>query len=587
MARNKYDVDETLEQRFDFKKLKRALVYVKPYTKLMILALSLTVIASVLNLIPPIFLQKAMDVAIPEKNIDFLVKLGLASAGVIIAASIFDAIRGLVMANIGQSMIYNLRMDVFKHLQKLSFNYYDSRPHGKILIRVVDYVNSVADTLTNGMINAVIDLLNVVFIAFFMFYLDAKLALYVLIGIPPLMVFLFFLKNHQKKLNFICNNKRSNLVAYNCESIQGVKVTEIFNRQDESMSIYSKLNNTYKKVWLHWVYFTNTLHPITDTLKQWIICIVYIAGVMWLSPTVEVGVIIAMATYASKFWMPIINMANVYNNLLRTASYLERIFETLDEPVEITDAENSVNLDTIKGDIEFKNVNFEYDTGHPVLKNVSFKIEAGQSVALVGETGSGKSTIVSLMSRFYNVAPDSVFIDGIDINTIAIKSLRTNMGVMLQDSFIFSGTIADNIRYGKLDATIEEIKQAARTVCADKFIEKLPDGYETVVSENGGSLSQGEKQLIAFARTVLSDPKILILDEATSTIDTRTEKLLQEGIKNLLKGRTSVIIAHRLSTIKNCDLIMHIEDGIITESGTHDELMNKKGQYYDLCQLLT
>lgn len=585
MARNKYDVDETLEQRFDFKKLKRALVYVKPYTKPMIFALIFTVAASILNLLSPIFLQKAMDIAIPEKNIDFLVRLGIASAGVIITASVFDAIRGIIMANVGQSMIYNLRMDVFKHLQKLPFNYYDSRPHGKILIRVVDYVNNVADTLTNGMINAVIDLLNVVFIAFFMFYLDAKLALYVLVGLPPLMVFLFFLKNHQKKLNFICNNKRSNLVAYTCESIQGVKVTEIFDRQEESMGIYDKLNNTYRKVWLKWAYVTNMLHPITDTMKQWIICLVYVAGILWISPTIEVGVIIAMATYASKFWMPIINIANVYNNLLRTISYLERIFETLDEPVEIEDAADAVSPKILKGDIEFKNVTFEYDKDIPVLKNISFKIKEGQSVALVGETGSGKSTIVNLMSRFYNVSDDMVFIDGMDINKISLNSLRSNMGVMLQDSFIFSGTIADNIRYGKLDATMDEIKEACRVVCADKFIEKLPDGYDTVVSENGGSLSQGEKQLIAFARTLISDPKILILDEATSTIDTRTEALLQQGISNMLKGRTSVIIAHRLSTIKNCDVIMHIENGIITESGTHDELMKKQGKYYDLCNV--
>ncbi len=585
MARNKYDVDETLEQHFDFKKLKRALIYVKPYTKLMILALSFTVIASILNLLSPIFLQKAMDIAIPDKNTDFLIKLGIASAVVIIVASIFDAIRGVIMANVGQSMVFTLRMDIFKHLQKLSFDYYDSRPHGKILIRVVEYVNNVADSLTNGIINAVIDLLNIVFIAFFMFYLDAKLALYVLIGLPPLMLLLFFLTNKQKKLNFISNNKRSNLVAYTCESIQGVKVTEIFDRQEESMGIYDKLNSSFRRAWLNWVYYANTLHPITDTMKQWIICIVYVAGVMWFSPSIEVGVIIAMATYASKFWMPIINIANVYNNLLRTASYLERIFETLDEPVDIKDAPDAVSKETLNGEIEFKNVNFEYDKGVPVLKNVSFHIKPGQSVALVGETGSGKSTIVNLISRFYNVSDNSVFIDGNDINKLTLKSLRTNMGVMLQDSFIFSGTIADNIRYGKLDATPDEIKAAAKTVCADKFIEKLPDGYDTKVSENGGSLSQGEKQLIAFARTVLSDPKILILDEATSTIDTRTEALLQQGISNMLRGRTSIIIAHRLSTIKSCDLIMHIENGEITESGTHGELIAKKGKYYKLCNV--
>jgi len=487
------------------------------------------------------------------------------------------------MSKVGQSMIYNLRMDLFKHLQKLPFEYYDNRPHGKILIRVVNYVNDVGETLTNGIVNALIDLLNIFFIAFFMFYINARLALYVLIGLPPLFVLLVFLKNHQKRTNLIKNNKQSNLVAYTCESIQGVKISEIFTRQEENIKIYDRLNTEFKNSWFKWVYFTNSMQPITEVLKQWIIALVYVAGVLWVSPSVEVGVVLAMATYASRFWQPIINIANIYNNLLKTISYLERIFETLDEPVDVWDKEGAVDAGVIAGDVEFKNVCFEYEKGQSVLKNVSFNIKKGQSVALVGETGSGKSTIVNLISRFYNVDDGMVFIDGKDINSLTLKSIRSNMGVMLQDSFIFSGTIADNVRYGKLDATLDEVKQACRIVCADKFIEKMPDGYDTVVSESGGSLSQGEKQLIAFARTIISDPKILILDEATSTIDTKTESVLQQGIANVLKGRTSIIIAHRLSTIKNCDIIMHIANGQIIESGTHDELMAKKGKYYELC----
>jgi len=583
MERNKYDIDEKLEAKFDAKKLKRALVYVKPYTKSMIIAFIFTISASILNLLSPVFLQKAMDIAIPEKNIDFLVRLGIATAGVIIGASICDAIRGVIMSKVGQSMIYNLRMDLFKHLQKLPFEYYDNRPHGKILIRVVNYVNDVGETLTNGIVNALIDLLNIFFIAFFMFYINARLALYVLIGLPPLFVLLVFLKNHQKRTNLIKNNKQSNLVAYTCESIQGVKISEIFTRQEENIKIYDRLNTEFKNSWFKWVYFTNSMQPITEVLKQWIIALVYVAGVLWVSPSVEVGVVLAMATYASRFWQPIINIANIYNNLLKTISYLERIFETLDEPVDVWDKEGAVDAGVIAGDVEFKNVCFEYEKGQSVLKNVSFNIKKGQSVALVGETGSGKSTIVNLISRFYNVDDGMVFIDGKDINSLTLKSIRSNMGVMLQDSFIFSGTIADNVRYGKLDATLDEVKQACRIVCADKFIEKMPDGYDTVVSESGGSLSQGEKQLIAFARTIISDPKILILDEATSTIDTKTESVLQQGIANVLKGRTSIIIAHRLSTIKNCDIIMHIANGQIIESGTHDELMAKKGKYYELC----
>lgn len=584
MERNKYDIDEKLESRFDGKKLKRALVYVKPYIKHMILAFVLMVTASVLNLLSPVFLEQAMDIAIPQKDVDFLIKLGVATAGVIISASVLDAIRGIIMSKVGQSMIYNLRMDLFTHLQKLPFQYYDSRPHGKILIRVVNYVNDVGEALTNGIVNALIDLLNIFFIAFFMFYLDPKLALYVLIGIPPLGILLFFMKNHQKRTNIIKNNKRSNLVAYTCESIQGVKISEIFNRQEENMNIYKRLNREMRSSWLEWAIITNTMQPTTEVLKEWIIALVYVAGIIWITPSVEIGVVLAMATYASKFWQPVINMANIYNNLLSTVSYLERIFETLDEPVDICDKPDASDITDVQGEIEFKNVSFGYETEQTVLKNVSFKIEPGQSVALVGETGSGKSTIVNLISRFYNVEDGMVFIDGKDINSITLNSLRSNMGVMLQDSFIFSGTVADNVRYGKLDATDEEIINACKIVCADIFIEKMPDGYETVISENGGALSQGEKQLIAFARTIISDPKILILDEATSTIDAKTESVLQQGIANVLEGRTSIIIAHRLSTIKNCDVIMYIENGEIVEKGTHEELLKKQGKYYNLCK---
>lgn len=584
MERNKYDIDEKLESRFDGKKLKRALVYVKPYIKHMILAFVLMVTASVLNLLSPVFLEQAMDIAIPQKDVNFLIKLGVATAGVIISASVLDAIRGIIMSKVGQSMIYNLRMDLFTHLQKLPFQYYDSRPHGKILIRVVNYVNDVGEALTNGIVNALIDLLNIFFIAFFMFYLDPKLALYVLIGIPPLGILLFFMKNHQKRTNIIKNNKRSNLVAYTCESIQGVKISEIFNRQKENMNIYKRLNREMRSSWLEWAIITNTMQPTTEVLKEWIIALVYVAGIIWITPSVEIGVVLAMATYASKFWQPVINMANIYNNLLSTVSYLERIFETLDEPVDICDKPDASDITDVQGEIEFKNVSFGYETEQTVLKNVSFKIEPGQSVALVGETGSGKSTIVNLISRFYNVEDGMVFIDEKDINSITLNSLRSNMGVMLQDSFIFSGTVADNVRYGKLDATDEEIINACKIVCADKFIEKMPDGYETVISENGGALSQGEKQLIAFARTIISDPKILILDEATSTIDAKTESVLQQGIANVLEGRTSIIIAHRLSTIKNCDVIMYIENGEIVEKGTHEELLKKQGKYYNLCK---
>ena len=580
--RNKYDVDESLEQGFDFSKLKRSIVYVKPYAKLMLLALGLSMLGSLLGLATPILLQKAMDVAIPNGDINMVVKLALASLGLVVVATIFGAIRGVIMSYCGQSIVYDIRKDVFDHLQVLPFSYYDSRPHGKILVRVVNYVNSVSDSLTNGLVNAILELLNLFFIAGYMFSVNVRLSLIILSGMPILLAFILLLKNVQKKANFDNNNKNSNLTAYTCEAIEGVKVSQIFRRQKENQKIYGRLTREYQKAWYKAAYLNNMMGPVTENLKQWVLCLVYIGGILWISPSVEIGVLIAMATYASKFWQPVISLANIYNNLIKTMSYLERIFQTIDEPVDICDSPEAKPLPAMQGRVEFQDVRFAYEKDYYVLKGVDLTVEKGQRIALVGPTGSGKSTIVNLISRFYNVTEGKLLIDGVDINDITLHSLRSQMGIMLQDSFIFTGTIADNIRYGKLDATDEDIRAAARAVCADEFISQMEQGYDTPVTERGGMLSQGERQLIAFARTMVSDPAILILDEATSSIDAKTEKLLQQGIEKLMENRTSFVIAHRLSTIRSCDKILYIDGGEIKESGTHDELMAKKGYYYRL-----
>lgn len=583
MARNRYDVDEVLETPFDFRHLKRSFVYMKKYKGKMILALVLSVFAAVSGLLAPLITQYALDNTIPQKNIPQLFLLSGLLVLTIAVSVAFSNIRSRIMTVVGQDIIFDIRTDLFAHLQELPFQYYDDRPHGKILIRVVNYVNSVSDMLSNGVINVILEFLNMLFIMVFMFFVDVRLSLVVLSGVPIFALVMMAIKKRQRRSWQDVSNKSSNMNAYLQENIVGARVTQIFTREEENEGIFDRLSNKYRKSWMTAVTYSNMVWPATDNISTLVRAAIFFVGLLVLSPaSVTLGTIAAMTSYASSFWQPIMNLSNLFNNFINNVAYLERIFETLDEPATIADKEGAKDIGEIKGAVRFEDVTFAYEEGKNVLEHVSFEVKPGESVALVGPTGAGKSTIVSLISRFYDVSSGRITVDGKDISAATLHSLRSQMGIMLQDSFIFSGTILDNIRYGKLDATKDEIVSASRTVCADEFISEMENGYLTEVNERGSKLSGGQKQLISFARTLLSDPRILVLDEATSSIDARTERLLQQGLNELLKGRTSFIIAHRLSTIKNCDRIMYIDNKGITESGTHEELMAKKGDYYKL-----
>lgn len=583
MARNRYDVDEVLETPFDFAHLKRSFVYIKKYKGKMITALVLSVFAAISGLLGPLITQYALDNTIPQKNMGQLVLLTLAFIGTIAVSITFSTIRSRIMTVVGQDIIFDIRTDLFKHLQELPFEYYDNRPHGKILIRVVNYVNSVSDMLSNGIINVILECLNMLFIMIFMFFVNVKLSLVVLSGLPIFAVIMMMIKKRQRKAWQDVSNKSSNLNAYLQENITGARVTQIFTREEENAQIFDKLSEKYRKSWINAVKYSNLVWPATDNVSTLVRAAIFVVGLLVLTPAaVSLGTIVAMTSYASSFWQPIMNLSNIFNNFINNIAYLERIFETLDEPATIADKPNAQDIGDITGEVKFDDVTFSYEQDKTVLEHISFDVKPGESVALVGPTGAGKSTVVSLLSRFYDLDSGKITIDGKDISQATLHSLRSQMGIMLQDSFIFSGTIYDNIRYGRLDATEEEIREAAKIVCADEFISEMKDGYMTEVNERGSKLSGGQKQLISFARTLLSDPKILVLDEATSSIDARTEKLLQQGLQRLLVGRTSFIIAHRLSTIKNCDKIMYIDNKGIAECGTHDELIAKKGEYYKL-----
>ena len=581
--RNTYKEDEVLETPFDFHHLLRASVYIKKYLGKMTLALVLSALGGVAALFAPMINQKALDDAIPNKNMNLLFTLVAILIGVYVISVIFTTIRSRIMVHVSQNIIFDIRKDIFEHLQKLPFQYYDDRPHGKILIRVVNYVNSVSDMLSNGLINVVLEIMNLIFIVIFMFCVDVKLSLVVMAGVPVLGVFMMWIKKRQRKAWQQVSNKNSNLNAYLQENIVGAKITQIFAREEENEETFAVLSDRCRTTWLQAVRYSNLVWPGIDNISVWVRSAIFIFGlVIFGQGNTSLGTIVAIASYASRFWQPIMNLGNIFNNFINNIAYLERIFETLDEPVTVADAEDAGEMPAIRGEVTFENVTFGYEEGKTVLNNLSFTVKPGESVALVGPTGAGKSTIVNLISRFYNVDSGRVLIDGIDISKVTLHSLRSQMGIMLQDSFIFSGTIEDNIRYGKLDATEAEILKASETVCADEFIGRFPDAYQTEVKERGSLLSQGQKQLISFARTLLSDPAIMVLDEATSSIDVQTERALQRGLNAMLQGRTSFIIAHRLSTIKNCDKIMYIDQGGIMECGTHEELMEKKGYYYHL-----
>lgn len=579
MARNKFDTDEEIEQKVNPRIILRLFKWIKPFSGWMVLSCLLMLLSSAISLTSPYLIRMAIDTAIPSQNYRMLIIISIILTVSTIAVRFLLAGKLKIMTRVAQKIIVNIRKEVFTKLQALPFTYFDSRPHGKILIRVVNYVNSLSDLLSNGIIQLVSDLFTLIVIICFMFAIDPKLTLVSMAVLPVLFIVLISMKKAQHEAWKQESYKRSNLTAYLSESLNGMKVTQSFAREKVNQGIFDGLCLTCKKVWMKAVNINNIIWPVVDNLSTIGVALVYLVGINWLGDGVSIGTLVAFAGYIWRFWAPIQNLGNFYNSMVTTGAYVERIFELLDEDEDITDRPDAKELPPIRGHVQFDKVNFSYEKGNPILKNINFTITPGMSVAIVGPTGAGKTTIINLLSRFYNPDDGKILIDGLDILDLQIKSIRKQVGVMLQDSFLFSGTIMENIRYGKLEATDEECIMAAKTVMADDFINAFPEGYNKIISANGGGLSQGQKQLISFARVLLSDPRILILDEATSSVDTHTEKALQQGLNHLLKGRTSFIIAHRLSTIRNADMIFFVDHGEIVERGTHKELLALNGNY--------
>ena len=583
MARNKFDIDESLDTKFDINQIKRLFGYIKPYKMKLIQVVLVMLISTIAATFGPYLLAQVIDIALPDKNFNLVLVLAAAIFALQMLSVFCIKFKIKTMNRVGQSIIHKIREDIMGHLQKLPFSYYDDRPHGKILVRVVNYVNSLSDLLTNGIVNIIADIFTLLVILAFMLALDPKLTLISLLGIPLLMICIFAIKTRMRRRWQAVSAKQSNINAYIHESILGSKVTQSFVREETNKEIFEKLSSEYQDTWLGAVRMSSLLWPFVDNVSTFVRDGIYVVSYFLITGgNMQIGVLIAFVMYINRFWMPVANISNFYNQITVAVAYLERIFETLDEQPLIEDKEGAKELPSITGSVEFKDVVFSYDENKVILDGVNFKVEPGETIALVGPTGAGKSTIINLISRFYDITSGAVLVDGEDVRDVTLASLRKQMGIMLQDTFVFSGNIIDNIRYGKLDATDDEIIEAAKVVQADEFIQKMKDGYYTEVKERGSRLSVGERQLISFARALLADPKILILDEATSSIDTETEKALQYALDKLLEGRTSFVIAHRLSTIKNSSKIMYIDEKNILECGTHNELIDLKGHYYKL-----
>ena len=587
MAINSYREDEFMENTDKKKILKRLLSYLFEYKVTIVLVLLCMGVTVAISLLNPLIIEEALDNYVANKNMPGLMKLGIFALVLNVIFVAMVKIRMLVMAKVTNQILLKIRQDLYEHIQTLSFAFFDSRPTGKILARIIGDVNSLKDVLNNFVTTLIPEFVTVIGVVVIMLVKNVWLTLAALSTLPLMMVGIFFIQTAAHKRWQIYRKKSSNLNAYVHEDVAGMSVVQSFSAEEETREIFSDLVEEHKTAFWDACRYADMFGPVIDFCWGIGAMMLYLVGIKVLGiQNISVGLLVAFGTYINMFWRPIMNLSNFYNSLVTNLTAAERIFDILDTEPDIVDMGDVEELPDIKGAVEFSHVSFTYDRGTPtetkVLEDVSFKVNPGETIALVGPTGAGKTTIVNLISRFYDIEEGNIFIDGYDLTKISIESLRKQMGVMTQDNFIFHGTVRDNILYGKLDATEEEIMQAAKAVNAHDFIMKMEKGYDTELKEQGAGLSIGQRQLIAFARTMVSMPKILILDEATSSIDTHTELLVQKGIEALLAGRTSFVIAHRLSTIQNADRIFVINDGGIVEQGSPKELMEKKGAYYNL-----
>ncbi len=583
--RNTYFQDEVIERKIDIKQLGRTLRYVLPHKKVFMLVGALMFVSSFAALIPSLILKQITDVVIPTKEYAQLAYMVLSMVLLAVLEISITFAYSRLMGKTGHSIIAKIRQDIFYKLQELPFDYFDNRPNGKIVVRVTEYVNGLGNFFTNFVMMFVIYIIKIVVVTVLMLMLSPKLTAIVFATVVPMMICVFTLRYSIRKLFGEHRAKLSNRTAFLVESIMGEKIVKNYNRAEMNEEIYKEVHDASLKQWTK-IYLRNELNtPIVESFWNiGTLCLYGVALSMLLQgdSLINVGLMTTFTAYMSQFSGPLTMIAFIIQNLAQVSSNLEQVFDTIDYPVSIKDTEGSQELKDVVGKIDFNNVTFGYDEGVNILEHFDLHVKKGETIALVGPTGAGKTTVINMLTRFYDVQEGSVTIDGKDVRDVTLASLRKEVGVLMQDPFIFKGTVMENIRYGRPDATDEECIAAAKAIYADKCVDKLKDGYQHMLDERGEGLSAGEKQLISFARIILKNPAVIILDEATSSIDTETENLIKQALDVIIKDKTAFIVAHRLSTIRNADRILYIANKGIAEQGTHEELMAMKGLYYAL-----